>query len=497
MLWQKLGGMTTVASAPNALASHGWSPEHSGELYRPYLRCWCVARSAQSLPMRCRILAFLAVAASVVLADPSPALAQSPAEDAFHDATTWTVLIRTSVDEAFYEDEQGSFFGSGLLVDAKRGWILTNAHVASHSYSDIRIAFHEQKAVPAERLYVDPYLDLAIVTFDPKALPPGVKEPQLDCDRSPPVGHPVGAFGHPWGFRFTGTRGIASAVTSRLGPDMLQTDAPINAGNSGGPLISLETGRVVGINTATMRKDEAEGLSFAVPMSSACRVLDLLRSGGDPSPPARLVDFVVDENDQRTLVVVHSRLPAASVDLRTGDEILAAGTPERPILNESDLINALRGQLDAVSLAVRRGSSIVNVIGRWPAAPKVTEREGIWISGAMFAHSDPKVNRYITGSPPLMVHHVEPGSVAESLEVEPFDFLLAADGKPVDSIGTLELLARQANEGERALELTLMRLAADEQGELFQFQRRTLDAGEVRRIGQPAEKTKSQADSSP
>lgn len=436
--------------------------------------------------MRRMIYACRAVAAAAVLADLSSAFAESPAEDAFHDATAWTVLIRTSVDEAFYEDEQGSSFGSGLLVDARRGWILTNAHVASRSYSEIRIGFHEQKPVKSERLYVDPYLDLAVVTFDPKALPPGVKEPKLDCDRTPPVGHPVGAFGHPWGFRFTGTRGIASAVTSRLGPDMLQTDAPINGGNSGGPLISLETGRVVGINTASMRKDQAEGLSFAVPMPSACKVLDLLRRGKDPSPPARLVDFAVDENDQRTLVVVHSRLPEASVDLRVGDEIVAAGAPQRPVLTESDLIGALRGQLDAVSLTVRRGSSIVDVIGSWPAAPKVTEREGIWISGAMFARSDPKVTAYITGSPALMVHHVEPGSVAEGLEVEPFDFLISADGKPVDSIGTLGLLARHANENDQALELTLMRLASDAQGELFQFQRRSLDSGEVRHVGPDA-----------
>ena len=87
---------------------------------------------------------------------------------------------------------------------------------------------------------------------------PHVNAPTLDCGTMPPVAHSVGAFGHPWGFRFTGTRGITSAVTTRLGPNMLQTDAPINEGNSGGPLISLETGKVVGINTAKIKEESVE-----------------------------------------------------------------------------------------------------------------------------------------------------------------------------------------------------------------------------------------------
>ena len=136
-----------------------------------------------------------------------------------------------------------------MVVDAKRGWVLTNAHVASSSYSTVTVTFHGGEPMPARRIYVDPRLDLAVLTYDPAKAKHTPTEPQFECDASPPVGHPVGAFGHPWGFRFTGTRGITSAVTSRLGPQMLQTDAPINSGNSGGPLISLETGRVSSAST--------------------------------------------------------------------------------------------------------------------------------------------------------------------------------------------------------------------------------------------------------
>src|SRR5512143_3777416 len=93
----------------------------------------------------------------------STALAESTAEDAFRAARGWTVQIRTSVREAFAEDEQGSFEGAGIVVDAARGWVLTNAHVASHSYSEMVLAFEDGKSMPAKRIYVDPFLDVAII----------------------------------------------------------------------------------------------------------------------------------------------------------------------------------------------------------------------------------------------------------------------------------------------------------------------------------------------
>src|SRR5512141_920485 len=124
----------------------------------------------------------------------STACAESTAEDAFRAARGWTVQIRTSVQEAFAEDEQGSFEGAGIVVDAARGWVLTNAHVASHSYSQIALAFENGKAMPARRVYVDPFLDVAIIAYDPRQLakPPGA--PTLECPVIPAGGGPVGAF---------------------------------------------------------------------------------------------------------------------------------------------------------------------------------------------------------------------------------------------------------------------------------------------------------------
>ncbi len=421
------------------------------------------------------------------------AQAESTAEDAFRAARGWTVQIRTSVQEAFAEDEQGSFEGAGIVVDAARGWVLTNAHVASHSYSEIALAFEDGKAMPARRVYVDPFLDLAVIAYDPAGLARRPAEPALECEQIPAVGHPVGAFGHPWGFRFTGTRGIASAITSRLGPEMLQTDAPINEGNSGGPLISLETGRVVGINASTMKKGEAEGLSFALPAPFACTIIRLLRAGVDPSPPARLVDFAVDADEEQTLLVARSRLPAGTLDLRAGDELVSVDDGRLALQTETDLVDALRGHLDDVRLDVRRDGRIVHVQGHWPASPRLTEREGLWVSGALFADAELFTAGLLAGQPALMVHHVEPGSAAETAGVQPADLLASAGGRPIRSLAELEAAARQALAAHQPLELMFLRLTSEDQSALFAYQHRFLDPTEIKQVGPRALKVSAPA----
>jgi len=409
--------------------------------------------------------------------------AQSPGEDAFRSAADWTVQVRTSVQRPFIQDEQGSWDGAGMLVDANRGWVLTNAHVAGYSYGKVTIAFRDGKAIAAERIYVDPHLDVAVLGFDSRARRAVTSVPSLDCRSTPPVGHPVGAFGHPWGFRFTGTRGITSAVTTRLGANMLQTDAPINEGNSGGPLLSLETGQVVGINTAKIKEESVEGLSFAVPMHYACTIIELLRQGRDPSPPARLVDFAVDVNDEQTMTVARSRLPPGTLDLRIGDEIIALASPRRDIHTESDLMDALRGHLDAVSLVVMRDGKEVAVQGRWPAAGKVIERRGLWVSGALFAEAEPLTGGLIAGAPNLMIHYVEPGSEAEAAGVAAFDLLMSAQGAPMDSLASLLKLAQRAASDDRPMELMLLRLASEMKEDLFVHQQRTLSVTELQAVG--------------
>jgi S1-C subfamily serine protease len=264
---------------------------------------------------------------------------------------------------------------------------------------------------------------------------------------------------------------------------MLQTDAPINEGNSGGPLLSLETGQVVGVNTAKIKEESVEGLSFAVPMPYACTVIELLRQGRDPSPPSRLVDFAVDVNDEQTMTVARSRLPPGTLDLRIGDEIIALASPRRDISTESDLMDALRGHLDAVSLVVTRDGKEVVVQGHWPAADNVTERRGLWVSGALFAEAEPLTGGLIAGAPKLMIHYVGPGSEAEAAGLVAYDLLMSAERTAVDSLAALMQLAKRAAAADQPLELVLLRLASEMKEDLFVHQQRTLSVTELETVG--------------
>lgn len=196
-------------------------------------------------------------------------------EDVFLNAQHYTVQIRKAVSILFGGDKKGTVFGAGFVVDTKRGWIMTNAHVLSRSPARLEVAFFGRKFVPAKKIYVDPFLDLAIISINEEMQKATVALPELECTTLPGVGRAVGTFGHPNGLKFTGTRGIISGHTAKYDSEMLQTDAPINPGNSGGPLISLSSGRIVGINTSSM--NDSQNSNFAVPMQYACRVLELLR----------------------------------------------------------------------------------------------------------------------------------------------------------------------------------------------------------------------------
>ena len=204
-------------------------------------------------PISCRhFLVFLCLSVYLCLV-PIRAFAD-PTEDIFGRAVLYTVQIKAAVPVPFEGEEQEAWRGAGFLVDRQRGWIMTNAHVASRSPSTMEVGFKDRDFVDAYKVYVDPYLDLAIIAIDTSFIPPASVMPELDCGDLPRVGHAVGAFGHPWGLCFTGTRGIISGITSRFLKEDLQTDAPINQGNSGGPLISLQHGKIAGSILQPLRR---------------------------------------------------------------------------------------------------------------------------------------------------------------------------------------------------------------------------------------------------
>ncbi|MBI4190790.1 MAG: trypsin-like peptidase domain-containing protein [Betaproteobacteria bacterium] len=399
-------------------------------------------------------------------------------EEIFRNALKYTVQIKTTVPVPFDGDRKGSGFGAGFLVDAARGWVMTNAHVVSRSPSRVELAFHGQDFSEAVKIYVDPYLDLALIRVNERVDTRGVDPPQLDCGGLPLVGHPVGAFGHPWRLQFTGTRGIISGVTAKYRTELLQTDAPINAGNSGGPLISLGSGRIVGINTASIRG--AQNTNFAVAMKYACRILQLLRDGRDPSPPDLGLVYFQDVDSRKVLKVARSYAASGALQLQPGDVIKeVVGIADR-IENETQLLHALRGRFDTSGIKVLRNSQELVINASKPPMPRVLAQRGVYASGVLFGpvtFRDADEIR-VRG---FMVHHVEPGSIGESQEVGKSDLLEAIDGEKVEDFDQLFKRLSDAQSKGGGVQFTFKRVSSNDT--MFSYTQRSLTIRDLRIIG--------------
>jgi len=187
-------------------------------------------------------------------------------------------------------NQGGTAIGSGIIID-NNGDIVTNQHVVDGEQS-LQVVFADGSTAPATLVGEDAYSDLAVVKVSVKV--PAVAN--LGNSDQLEVGQTVVAIGTALGdYQNTVTEGIVSGLHRRIADgttstqDLIQTDAAINHGNSGGPLLDL-SGNVVGINTAVVRSDSmagdvAEGLGFAIPSNTVKNVTQKLMSGGSVSHP--------------------------------------------------------------------------------------------------------------------------------------------------------------------------------------------------------------------
>jgi Do/DeqQ family serine protease len=281
-----------------------------------------------------------------------------------------------------YEERDTQATGSGVIVDAAQGYVLTNAHVVENETS-VMVTTKDNRKYPAKLVGRDADTDVAVLKIEPGHL---VAVPLGDSDKLQ-VGDFVVAIGNPFGLGQTVTSGIVSALGRSLGiegvegyEDFIQTDASINPGNSGGALVDLR-GNLVGINTAILAPGGGNiGIGFAVPISMARRVMDQLEHYGEVKRGrigVAIQDLTPDlaqaMNTTRTAGAVIAKVePGSAADhagLKTGDLIVAANGVA--IRDGSQLRNTIGLSRigDEVKLTVARGSAERAVDVRVEAAP--------------------------------------------------------------------------------------------------------------------------------
>jgi S1-C subfamily serine protease len=265
--------------------------------------------------------------------------------DAYSRVIT-TVADRLRPNVVNLQSTRNGGSGSGIVFDAQ-GLILTNHHVVART-NDVRVRFHDGRETRGRVTGNDPWTDLAIVRSDATH---GVAAEFGDSARLR-VGQLVVAIGSPLGFESTVTAGVISAtgrtlrsVGGNLVDNVIQTDAALNPGNSGGPLVDGR-GRVIGVNTAVIQP--AQGLCFAIPINMAKHIIPQLMQHGRvmrgylglharsvPIAPDIVARYDLRQTRGIEVLAVEPDSPAEHAGLETDDVLIAFG--DHPVSNVDDL----------------------------------------------------------------------------------------------------------------------------------------------------------------
>ncbi len=364
---------------------------------------------------------------------------------------------------------QAQNLGSGVIVDAQAGYVLTNHHVVDDA-DQITITLRDRRSLPAKLVGADPDTDLALLKVEADNL---TALELADSDRLR-VGDFAVAIGNPFGLGQTVTYGIISALgRSDLGiegyENFIQTDASINPGNSGGALVTLE-GKLIGINTAIIGPNGGNvGIGFAIPSNMAREVMNQLREHGEVRrgqlgvlvqdlTPELAQAFGLKDRQGAVIAQVVPGSPAEKAGLRAGDIVLAVDG--RAVVSANALRNAIG--------MTRRGSTVTLDVLRDGRAQKLNVKIEA-IAGERTASKDQAPqsgapSRRLAGvelgeiepDHPLagveqgvQVYAVEAGSPAARAGLREGDIILSIDRRRVRSVKEAEAALKGA--GERLL----------------------------------------------
>jgi len=365
--------------------------------------------------------------------------------------------------------------GSGVIISPD-GYVVTNNHVVDGAV-DLRVTMSDRRVLPAKLVGADPLTDLAVIKIEGKNLP---NVPWGDATTLHP-GQTVLAFGNPFGFRFTVTRGIVSALNrpnpsptdARKPGQFIQTDAAINPGNSGGPLVNAH-GEVVGINTFLISQSGTfSGMGFAIPSQIVRPTVEALIRDGKVNhgyvgigitdvTPENAKFFESKDNYGAIVTQVEPNSPGAKAGLKVGD--LITGVDGRDV-SDAGQLQVVVGQTrpgTTVKLRVLRDGKSMDLpvtLEKMGARDKGEDESASSASGRPrwglgLADVTPDVRRQLRSSGDLkgaVIERVLPGSPADNAGLRPGDVILGVNRRDMETAADVQKALASVPKGQDAL----------------------------------------------
>ena len=268
-------------------------------------------------------------------------------------------------DPRFERRQQYTSLGSGVIIDGRKGLILTNAHVIQKT-GTIKVMLQDEREFEAKIVGADSDSDLAVLQISSETQLPDISMGNSDDLM---IGETVIAIGNPFGFSHTVTTGVISALNRSIRTedreyhDFIQIDASINPGNSGGPLLNIN-GELIGINTAIYAK--AQGIGFAIPIGKARKIIsDLIQYG---EVKQAWIGIIVQDMDEKLagylnvgakkgviVTMVEAQSPAEKAGVEESDIILSIEKKRISSVDDYEAVTKMLAAGDTLHAELWRG----------------------------------------------------------------------------------------------------------------------------------------------
>ncbi len=342
--------------------------------------------------------------------------------------------VDPGADMPFVTTRKVTSLGSGVIIDSRHGYAVTNEHVLSRAI-DIKVQLADNRVFPARLVGADRRFDIAVLKIETNSRLPSAR---LGTSSDLMPGETAIAIGNPYGLSHTVSVGVISAlhrrlkIRGRIYEDFIQTDAAINPGNSGGPLLNV-LGEVIGINSAIHRG--GSGIGFAIPIDRIKQAIaDLLRYGkvrkaylGMTLKPYRGPGLLVTALDPKG--------PAARAGIHVGDVVLAVRG--KALLSQQDLTDAVSRMIpgERIPFRLRKGRVMVRVSA---IKPYIAWRNFQLDLGLRFADASVKAQAMrLATRTGAVITYVRRDGPAWSIGLRPGDVILEINGHTVRTLNDL------------------------------------------------------------